>query len=90
MSVKSHLTSGASVCPETSVTYSVDNGGQKICRVFSETAPFKSYGVICLPTASYSNIAAVFCTTFQRQGFLKLFKRLTVGYMLPGIRLNVR
>ena len=29
VSVKSHLTSGASVRPETSVTYSAGNGGQK-------------------------------------------------------------
>ena len=79
VSVKSHLTSRASVRPETSVTYSAGNGGQKICRVFSETASFKSYGVICLPMAPYSDIAAVFCATFRRQSFLKLLKRLTVG-----------
>ena len=41
MSVKSHLTSGASVCPENSVTYSTE--GQKICRYFSETAPLQRY-----------------------------------------------
>ena len=41
LSVKSHLTSGASVCPENSVTYSAGNGGQNIFRVFSESAPFK-------------------------------------------------
>ena len=35
--VKSHLTSGASVQPENTVTYSAGNGGPKICRVFSET-----------------------------------------------------
>ena len=29
VSVKSHLTSGASVRPENSVTYSAGNGGQK-------------------------------------------------------------
>ena len=79
VSVKSHLTSKASVRPETSVTYSAGNGGQKICRVFSETASFKSYGVICLPMAPYSDIAALFCATFRRQSFLKLLKRLTVG-----------
>ena len=62
LSVKSHLTSGASVRPENTVTYSAGNGGPK--GVFSETASFKSYGVICLPTASYSNIAVVFCATF--------------------------
>ena len=57
LSVKSHLTSGASVRasvrPENSVTYSAGNRGQKICGVFSETAPFKSYDVICLPVTSY-------------------------------------
>ena len=37
VSVKSHLTSGESVCPENSVTYSAGNGGQDICGVFSET-----------------------------------------------------
>ena len=53
VSVKSNLTSGASVRPENIVAYSAGNGGQKICGVFSETAPFKSYGVICLPVTSY-------------------------------------
>ena len=38
VSVKSHLTSGASVRPENPITYSVDNGGQNICGVFSKTA----------------------------------------------------
>ena len=38
VSVKSHLTSGASVRPEIPVTYSAGNGGQKVCGVFSETA----------------------------------------------------
>ena len=45
VSVKSHLTSGASVRPENTVVYSAGNGGQKICGVFFETAPFKSCGV---------------------------------------------
>ena len=39
MSVKSHLTSVASVCPENTVTYSAGNRGQKIGVVFSETIP---------------------------------------------------
>ena len=40
LSVKSHLTNGASVRPENTVMYSAaaGNGGQKICEVFSETA----------------------------------------------------
>ena len=41
VSVKSHLTYGASVRPENAVTYSAGNEGQKICRVFPETAPLQ-------------------------------------------------
>ena len=41
LSVKSHLTYGASVRPENAVTYSAGNEGQKICEVFSETAPLQ-------------------------------------------------
>ena len=41
LSVKSHLTSGVSVRLENPVTYSAGNGGQKICGVFSETAPLQ-------------------------------------------------
>ena len=37
VSVKSHLTYGASVRPENAVTYSAGNEGQNICGVFSET-----------------------------------------------------
>ena len=33
-----HLTSGASVCPESPVTYSAGNVNQKICGIFSESA----------------------------------------------------
>ena len=51
--VKSNLTLGASLCPENSVTYPAGKGGQKMYGVSSETAPFKSYGVICLPVPSY-------------------------------------
>ena len=39
LSVKSHLTSGASVRCENAATYSVVNKGQKICGIFSKTAP---------------------------------------------------
>ena len=41
VSVKSHLTYGASVRPENAVTYSAGKEGQKICGVFSETAPLQ-------------------------------------------------
>ena len=36
-----NLTSGASVRPEYSITYSTDNEGQKVCGVFSEDAPLQ-------------------------------------------------
>ena len=55
MSVKSHLTFGASVRPENTVVYSAGNGGQKICGVFFETAPFKSYGVKRKLKSQYAN-----------------------------------
>ena len=42
VSVKSHLTYGASVRPENAVTYSAGNEGQNICGVFSENAPLQS------------------------------------------------
>ena len=37
LSVKSHLTSGASVCCENAATCSAGNEGQKICGIISET-----------------------------------------------------
>ena len=46
LSVKSHLTYGASVRPENAVTYSAGNEGQKISGDFSEDAPLlRSSGV---------------------------------------------
>ena len=65
LSVKSHLTSGASVRPENSVTYSAGNRGPKICGVFSETSPFKSYGVICLPMTSYEVLRGMSGIAFE-------------------------
>ena len=55
LSVKSHLTSGAFVRPENTVVYSAGNGGQNICGVFFETAPFKSYGVKRKLKSQYAN-----------------------------------
>ena len=76
LSVKSHLTSGASVRPENSVTYSAGNRGQNLCRVFSETTPFKSYGVICLPVTSYEGTTATFRALFRQHSLLRVLKRL--------------
>ena len=55
VSVKSNLTSGAAVRPENTVTYSAGNGGQNLCGVFFETAPFKSYGVKRKRKSQYAN-----------------------------------
>ena len=48
LSVSRLLTSGASVRLQTAVTYSTSNEGQKICGVFSETAPLQRYGTCSL------------------------------------------
>ena len=48
LSVKSHLTYGASVRPEIDVTYSAGKEGGKICGVFSETAPLQRSGTSCI------------------------------------------
>ena len=48
VSVKSHLTFGASVHPENTVTYSAGNGGRKIYGDFSETAPLQRYTASCI------------------------------------------
>ena len=41
VSVKSHLTSGASVCPENATMYSAGNEGKYICGDFRETYAFQ-------------------------------------------------
>ena len=43
VSVKSHLTYGASVRPENAVTYSTGNEGRNICGDLPQTTAFKSY-----------------------------------------------
>ena len=53
VSVKSNLTSGESVRPENTVTYSAGNGGQN--GFFFETAPFRSYGVKRKRKSQYAN-----------------------------------
>ena len=45
VSVKSHLTSGASVRPENAATYSAGNEGQKLCGVFSENVQLQRSSV---------------------------------------------
>ena len=53
LSVKSHLTSGASIRPEISATCLVANEGRN-CGVFSKTASFQSYGTSCIARLSCS------------------------------------
>ena len=55
MSVKSHLTYGASVRPENAVTYSAGNEGQKICGDLPETTAFKSYTAKHERKSQYAN-----------------------------------
>ena len=56
LSVKSHLTSGASVRPEIYVTYSTGDKGQKICEVFSETSTRTAYRAAAIfPAHSLTN-----------------------------------
>ena len=52
LSIKSHLTSGVSVRPENTVTYSAGNGGQTIYGVFFKT---ESYGMKCKQKSQYAN-----------------------------------
>ena len=80
VSVKLHLTYGVSVCPENTVTYLAGNGGQRTCRIFSETASFKSYGIICLPMASYSGIPRNFSMAELSKAFEKANSRLNTTW----------
>ena len=55
LSVKSHLTYGASVRLENAVTYSAGKEGQKICGDLPETTAFKSYSVKHERKSQYAN-----------------------------------
>ena len=85
MSVKSHLTYGASVRPENAVTYSAGNEGQKICGVFSETAPLQrssTPSVVrpcvqsaifpCVFSCTRMRISRVYTRMIHRRGFSTL------------------
>ena len=75
LSVKSHLTSGASVRPENTVTYSGGNGGRKICGDFSETAPLQRYTASCI-VGYCSDISRTFSTAELSKGPKKANNRL--------------
>ena len=83
---KSHLTSGASVRPENSVTYLAGNGGQNICGIFSETTPLRRSSTH--PVESHTYGRQVF-STWWRRGFCTLVhsffcvEQLHISYGMP-------
>ena len=66
LSVKSHLTYGASVRPENAVTYSAGNEGQKICGDLPETSAFKSYAAKHERKSQYANYSDLPDVSFLR------------------------
>ena len=66
LSVKSHLTYGASVRPENAVTYSAGNEDQKICRDFPETTAFKSNAAKHKRKSQYANYSDLPDVSFFR------------------------
>ena len=66
MSVKSHLTYGASVRPKNAVTYSAGNKGQKICGDLPETTAFKSYAAKHERKSHYGNYSDLPAVGFLR------------------------
>ena len=75
LSVKSNLTSGASVRPENTVTYSMGSGGRKICGDFSETAPLQRYTASCV-VGYCSDCPRTFSTAEPSKGSKKANTRL--------------
>ena len=66
VSVKSHLTYGASVRPENAVTYSAGNEGQNICGDLPETTVFKSYAAKHERKSQYANYSDLPAVSFLR------------------------
>ena len=66
LSVKSHLTYGASFRPENAVTYSAGNEGQKICGDLPEITAFKSYAVKQERKSQYANYSDLPDVSFLR------------------------
>ena len=65
LSVKSHLTYGASVRPENAVTYSAGNKGQKICGDLPETTAFKSCAAKHERKSQYANYSDLPMSAFS-------------------------
>ena len=75
LSVKSNLTTGASVCPENTVTYSAGSGGRNICGDFSETTPLQRYTASSI-VGYCSDIPRTFSTAEPSKGSKKANTRL--------------
>ena len=75
----SHLTSGASVRPENTVTYSAGNGGRKICGDFSKTIPLQRYTASCV-VGYCSDIPRTFSTAEPSKGPKKANNRLNTTW----------
>ena len=65
VSVKSHLTYGASVRPENAVTYSAGSEGQKICGDLPQTTAFKSYAAKHERKSQYANCSDLLMSAFS-------------------------
>ena len=66
VSVKSHLTYGASVHPENAATYSVGNEGQKVSGDLPETTAFRSYAAKHERKSQYANYSDLPTVSFLR------------------------
>ena len=66
LSVKSHLTYGASVRPENAATYSAGNEGQKICGDFPEMTAFRSCAAKHERKSQYANYSDLPAVSFLR------------------------
>ena len=99
MSVKSHLTYGASVRPENAVTYSAGNEGQNICGVFSETAPLQrssTPSVVrpCVQSAIFPAESTHAHYSIYGVRFLALrvryLRRLSLSISRPGLAIEIQ
>ena len=79
---KSHLTSGAFVRPENTVTYSAGNRGQNICGFFSEIAPLWRSSTPSIESHTYSQpFYFIVFTTWWCRGFCTLVYSLCMQHI---------
>ena len=71
-SVRSHLTSGACLCPENTVTYSAGNGGQNISGGFFETTPLQISSSASIEGHTYIRVQSAIGARAFNVGFYTL------------------